>query len=62
MTNRRTKLLTKLAEAEKIRKMAEELGNNDVDPATADQMAEQVFDKLFDEMVNDISLEKLVKP
>lgn len=54
MSNRRLKLLTKILEEERLLKMAQDATlPNEIDQATADQMAEQIFDQLFDETVKE---------
>jgi hypothetical protein len=51
MTVRQT-ILAKLIEDEQIKKMAQEVGavgEKEIDQATADRLANEIFDKLFDE-------------
>lgn len=49
--SKRLELLTKIAEEAKIRKMAQEAGAglDEVDQSTADKLAKDIFDKLFEE-------------
>ncbi len=56
MTNKRMELLAKFLEEENLHKMAQEVGNEpgEIDQATADRMAKDIFDKLFDEELNKI--------
>lgn len=54
MSNRRLKLLAKILEEEKLLKMAQDASSPDeIDQATADQMADQIFNQLFDEAVKE---------
>jgi hypothetical protein len=52
--SRKMQLLTKLLEGEKMQKMAQDAGTGvpEVDQATADRLAEDIFNQLFDEEVN----------
>lgn len=51
MTNERKKVLSEIMENENLLKLAQELSNNatEVDQATADQIANQIFEQIFDE-------------
>lgn len=51
MTNKRLEVLAQIVEDEKIRKMAQEVGAgmDEVDQGTADKLAQDIFDKLFEE-------------
>jgi uncharacterized protein Yka (UPF0111/DUF47 family) len=51
MTNKKIELLNKMLEAETLYKMAQEVGSGEgeVDQATADRLANEIFDKLFDD-------------
>jgi hypothetical protein len=51
MTNKRISILSKLIENDKIIKIAQEVGSGEgeIDKTTADRLAEEVFDKLFDD-------------
>jgi len=54
MNQRRIKLLSKVIEAQKLNKLAQQLEENSVDKSEADKLADQVFDQIFDEMVETI--------
>lgn len=56
MSNKRLEILAQIVEDEKIRKMAQEAGAgpDEVDQATADQLAQDIFEKLFNEEMNKI--------
>lgn len=57
MTNKKMTLLAKILEEEKLHKMAQEAGGPEgevVDQATADRLAQEIFDKLFDEELSKI--------
>ena len=50
-------LLAKILEEEQLHKMAQEVGageGQEVDQATADRLAKEIFDKLFDEEMSKI--------
>lgn len=53
--------LNKILEEEQILKMAQEVGQvqGEIDPATADRMAEEIFDKLFDQTLEEAGLKNL---
>jgi len=57
MTNQRMKLLAKLIEVEKLHKLAQATGDAPIDPAKADQMAEHIFDELFDEAIKNLEID-----
>jgi len=54
--SRRLELLAKVLEAEALHKMAQDVGNqsDEIDDATADQMAEEIFNQLFVQEVQEI--------
>jgi hypothetical protein len=58
MNNKKISTLVKILEDEKILKMAQEVGagSNEIDETTADNLAHQIFDQLFDE-----ELKKLIQ-
>ena len=51
MSSKKIELLNKMLEAETLYKMAEEVGSgeSEVDQVTADRLANEIFDKLFDD-------------
>jgi len=51
MTNKKISILSKILEAEKIYKMAQEVGagEKEIDQATADKLANDIFDQLFND-------------
>ena len=51
MSSKRIDLLNKMLEAETLYKMAQEVGSGEgeVDQSTADRLANEIFDKLFDD-------------
>jgi len=54
MNNKRMTLLTKMLEQEKLYKLAQEVGKDQiVDATTADKLADDIFDQLFDDVLNE---------
>lgn len=54
-------ILNRLLEKEKLLKIAQEIEHNEgeVDKATADQMAEEIFSKLFDQALEETGIKNL---
>lgn len=51
MTNKRTTIMDKILEQERLRKEAQEVepASAEIDQATADKLAKEIFDTIFDE-------------
>jgi len=51
-------ILAKLKEEEQIQKLAQQTEGS-IDPATADKMAEDIFDQLFEQTMEEAGVNKL---
>lgn len=56
MDKKRITVLAKILEEEKLQKMAQEVGagENNIDETTADKLAHDIFNQLFDDEINKI--------
>lgn len=61
--SKRIDALNKILEQEKLLKMAQEVGQtiSEVDESTADRLAEEIFEKLFDQTLEEAGIKDLMK-
>lgn len=58
MTNKRLEIIAEIIEEAQLRKMAQDVGNQpgEIDKATADKLAEDIFEQLYNEELQKLLL------